>query len=739
MESAKSNGEDESREKPHPLRPSVQEVSSNLLCEKGGRKSTPPKSNKQQHLCTDYPTDTTLASQGGCDTCSSLSEVRSEPSTACDCMSLETLSTSSEEEKFQTHMTKAELMGDHHAGQKSSPEFRDDISARANEKKVLVHQGIEPPVERRCYNRRDDCESTENLGPNSRTGRNDAEDTPPGDAARGWGKSICLENPYLFNKSLKTEETMTLVFVAVMSKKLKFSEESSKICVAFYKQPGQYQEFATLKKSKKLFVGHATIPISDLQRGTMFYRYAILNLLSTNCNPRFCDLEHIYEMGSKNTDSQLHRVINIPKEEIKAGGSWTIFENMKCCFHEKKKFYFKDSSTKVPKMSVNSAIIEYLLDEFILTVKLQKGFKDIERKLKIYNETFKVYLGDAAKGKPYPPRDLTDQVLHDNMIKFMEKIIGHLDTEENKDDGLLFALHTSSCYHIPLSKDVIIKTEKLFWNIGSFQNKFKKLRGKSNYISSLKEICLSNKDSTLLIWLIPLVYAITENMKDPFFPQTIPSQYLLQLRDDEEKQRKVLKMIEIHKSFIESCAPLAKTVLEILAMKNFTKESLHQIRLPPQLLLDAVYQRIVTVICKPSQVHEKDLNGVLNDIAARMKLWFKNLCLPGGTEQLTKPTNKEDALPCLNLTYALLSFSLKHWHAVPNSLIMSLLQILDMFAAKSDVLKADQEFQQFISERFSEFEHYMKEWLEKSLPRPPMENKKFLENIYVSSKKPHKR
>jgi len=59
-------------------------------------------------------------------------------------------------------------------------------------------------------------------------------------------------------------------------------------------------------------------------------------------------------------------------------------------------------------------------------------------------------------------------------------------------------------------------------------------------------------------------------------------------------------------------------------------------------------------------------------------------------EQLTKPANTEDVLLCLNLTYALLSFSLKHWHAVPFSLIMSLLQILQVFAAKSDVLQANQ-------------------------------------------------
>ncbi|XP_074996114.1 E3 ubiquitin-protein ligase rnf213-alpha-like isoform X2 [Calonectris borealis] len=739
MESAESDREGESREKPHLVPPAVQEGSSNLLCEEEGMKPAALKSNKQQSLCTDHPTDTVLASQGGRDTSSSLGCVRSNPSTAYDSNSWEILFTNSapnivEEEKLQAHTTSAELLGDHRAGQKSSPKSTDNTSARANEKKILGHQRREEQVEQRNYNRRDDRESEENLRPNSRTGRNDAEDTPlPGAAARGWEKCICLENPYLSNERLRIEETMTLEFVAVMSKKSRFSEESSKICVAFYKQPGQYQEFAVLRKREDLIMGRAMIPISDLQRGPIFYKYAILNNgLSTDCEIRICDLEHIYGMDSKNTESQLHRVINIPKEEIKADGTWTIFENMKCYFHGKKKNYFKFwSSTTVPQKSVNCGIIEHLADEFLRPIRLQKGFKNIERKLKIYTESFKIYLGDAAKGKPYSPTNLSEEVLHYNMIKFMDKIIGYLETEEHKDDGLLFALHTSFCYNIPLSKEVIIKAEKLFQDIGPFQGKFKHLRGKSNYVSAVKEMCLSNKGNTLWIWLIPLLYAITEKMEDPFFPQTIPLQHLLQLRNEEEQQRKVLAMIKIHKSFIESCSPLAKTVLEMLTLKNLTKDSLLQIKLPPQLLLDTVYQRIVKVICKPSQVHEKDLNGVLTNIAERMAFWFKDLCLPGGMEHLTKPTNKEDALPCLNSTYALLSFSLKHWHAMPFSLIMSLLQIFDMFAAKSDVLQANQEFQQFISERFNEFAGNVKEWLEKSLPRPPMENRQFLENINV--------
>lgn len=64
------------------------------------------------------------------------------------------------------------------------------------------------------------------------------------------------------------------------------------------------------------------------------------------------------------------------------------------------------------------------------------------------------------------------------MIKFMDKIVGYLEEVEHKDDGLLFALHTSFCYDIPLSKGLIIKAEKLFQDIGPFQGKFKHLRGK---------------------------------------------------------------------------------------------------------------------------------------------------------------------------------------------------------------------------------------------------------------------
>lgn len=76
-------------------------------------------------------------------------------------------------------------------------------------------------------------------------------------------------------------------------------------------------------------MGCARIPISDLQKGPIFYKYAILkNALSADRESRIWDLEHVYGIDSKNTEIQLHRVLSIPKEEIKADGRChTSFKN----------------------------------------------------------------------------------------------------------------------------------------------------------------------------------------------------------------------------------------------------------------------------------------------------------------------------------------------------------------------------------------------------------------------------
>lgn len=57
--------------------------------------------------------------------------------------------------------------------------------------------------------------------------------------------------------------------------------------------------------------------------------------------------------------------------------------------------------------------------------------------------------------------------------------------------------------------------------------------------------------------------------------------------------RQVLKMIGAHKDLITRCAPLAKMVVEMLAVKNWTKDPLPDIWLPVQLLLETLCGRIL--------------------------------------------------------------------------------------------------------------------------------------------------
>lgn len=57
--------------------------------------------------------------------------------------------------------------------------------------------------------------------------------------------------------------------------------------------------------------------------------------------------------------------------------------------------------------------------------------------------------------------------------------------------------------------------------------------------------------------------------------------------------RKVLDMIDAHKTLIGRCAPLAKKVLEMVAIENFDKDPLPNIQFPVQLLLETLYERIL--------------------------------------------------------------------------------------------------------------------------------------------------
>lgn len=59
--------------------------------------------------------------------------------------------------------------------------------------------------------------------------------------------------------------------------------------------------------------------------------------------------------------------------------------------------------------------------------------------------------------------------------------------------------------------------------------------------------------------------------------------------------RKVLKMIDAHKTLIERCSPLAKKVLEMVSMKNLTRHPLPGMRLPVQLLLETLHVLTVDI------------------------------------------------------------------------------------------------------------------------------------------------
>lgn len=52
-------------------------------------------------------------------------------------------------------------------------------------------------------------------------------------------------------------------------------------------------------------------------------------------------------------------------------------------------------------------------------------------------------------------------------------------------------------------------------------------------------------------------------------------------------------MIDAHKTLIGRCAPLAKKVLEMVAIENFDKDPLPNIQFPVQLLLETLYERIL--------------------------------------------------------------------------------------------------------------------------------------------------
>lgn len=72
-------------------------------------------------------------------------------------------------------------------------------------------------------------------------------------------------------------------------------------------------------------------------------------------------------------------------------------------------------------------------------------------------------------------------------------------------------------------------------------------------------------------------------------------------------------MTEIHETLTESCSPLAKIVLKMVTLKNFTMEPLLQGKLPPQLLLATVHQCIVKISSEPFKVCVRHLDNTHSD------------------------------------------------------------------------------------------------------------------------------
>ncbi|KAM9602985.1 uncharacterized protein ACIBXB_002521 [Morphnus guianensis] len=573
----------------------------------------------------------------------------------------------------------------------------------------------------------------EGPGPSRRAGGDNAGDAaPPGTSAKSQPRWICQPSPYLFGRCHPTQDMMTLEFVAVLSDC--HLDERFKICVVFYKQPRLCEEFAKMEKREKVITGSARIPLSRLQGGLIFYKYALVNTYSSE---RECELEQISLENSdipetfKYRNSQLFRVMNIPKTEIKADGTWTFFEHLECNFPSSSTGIWKVLSKKVPRCKIQ---MEYLTHNFFAHATSWNSLEDTERKLDRYKESVKARLGDAEKGECFEIIHNSDaEAVKDGIKSFAQAIIKSLKTMEHKLPKLLFAFHVSFRYDVALPAASIAKAEKCFEAIKYVNSRYEELRGKSKYFPALKEMCLRTTDGTLWIWLVPLLYAIKAKTEDPFRPYEPPSSAFIQLRGDKEKQREVLKMIDAHETLIRRCAPLAKKVLEMVAVSNFTRDPLPDISFPLQLLLETLYVRILD-----SQVPEEGLNVALESIATRMDVWFKALHPSGSSKPSLKPTHEEEVLQCLNLVYILLRHVLERLvKPVSFSSVMIMLRMLGMFAGKADLLRANKEFQQFTSaERFREFSRWTAPWLERHFHKAPVDEKTFLNNIEASDEAP---
>ncbi|KAM6364551.1 LOW QUALITY PROTEIN: E3 ubiquitin-protein ligase rnf213-alpha-like [Pluvialis apricaria] len=578
-----------------------------------------------------------------------------------------------------------------------------------------------------------DQEIGEGPGSSSRVGSDDSWDVqplrPPGRSPPKW---ICQPSSYLFGgHHPPSEDMMTLEFVAVLAEHCNLNERAT-ICVVFYKEPGLCEQFANMEKRDRVMAGSARIPLSHLQRGPIFYRYALVNTYSQT---RECDLEHISVEASnipetfKNRNALLCRVVNIPKTEIKAGGTWTFFEHLECSFPGGSSTVWKAISNPfATKPSRCNIQMEYLEREFFTHATSWNSLEELEKKLERYKESISISLGDAETGeKVQISSSSAMEAVGENIKAFVQTIIKRLKTEDRKLPKLLFAFHTAFHYRIALDPATVAKAEKRLEIIKFVEDSYKELRGKSKYFTALRDICLQTTHSTLWIWLLPLLYAIKETTEDPSVQCEPPLEAFEQLRKDDEKQRKVLRMIAIHKTLIKRCLPLANKVVEMVDLRSFTRDPLPHNWLPLQLFLEALYMNLVDIKRESSQLSDEHLTVFLKSISSGMDSWLKDM----SSKQPPKARNEHEVLQCLNLVYILLKIflgDLMKWVSFDS--MMTMLQILKKFVGQVDLLQENKEFQQLASaSRFQEFSHFTVPWLRRYFHKAPTDEKSFLKNI----------
>ncbi|KAM7163185.1 E3 ubiquitin-protein ligase rnf213-alpha-like isoform 1-T1 [Macrochelys suwanniensis] len=311
-------------------------------------------------------------------------------------------------------------------------------------------------------------------------------------------------------------------------------------------------------------------------------------------------------------------------------------------------------------------------------------------------------------------------------------------------DVLLFALCTVVHHNIHISAETMRKIEQMAQNVDSQKDKFTNLKEprKRKCVLALKHVCIqSSKDSksTCWVWLLPLLYAAQmepfEKAEDPLTSQDMRSLPFAQLRQEEEKQTKVLAMIKAHQTFIGSCAPLAEKVIKMLALKNFCREPVPQIHVPLQLLLSSVYQRITSCLAEDHGINESYVSVVLEDIARRTKAWLGTRCQTGNAEDVLQPKELEDVLQCLNFTLALVTIFLKHPKKAPSNPVMTSLQIFGLFSGTEDLLQTKREFQDLKQTRgLEEFMNVAESWIKELFPKPSEQEKVFFDYIDVNHK-----